>query len=281
MNDSTLIERFSRVRAGGAQVALWWLGQAGFLYRASGVTALLDPFLAPHEGRRFETMLPPETATGIDVILCSHEHIDHLDAVSLPALAAASPGARIVVPRPIVSMVTDLGIAEDRVIGTQPGEKVEIGDVRIHPVPARHGVEIEDAYTFGTELSDGLVRYLGFVVESDGVRLYHAGDTILYDGMAEGLRGIGVDVALLPINGRDGYRESAGLVGNLDEREAAFLSRDMGAEMLIPTHYELFAHNRGYASRVLDTVDRENLDLNFLVPSRMDPFLVTSARSGA
>jgi hypothetical protein len=55
----------------------------------------------------------------------------------------------------------------------------------------------------------------------------------------------------------------------------------MGAEMLIPTHYELFAHNRGYASRVLDTVDRENLDLNVLVPSRMDPFLVTSARVGA
>ena len=279
MSGPSLMERFSRVDAGGGQVALWWLGQAGFLYRAGGVTALLDPFLAAHEGRRFETMLPPETATGVDVILCSHEHIDHFDAESVPALAAASPGARIVVPRPIVSMVTDLGIAEDRVIGAQPGEKVEIDGVWIHPVPARHGVEIDDAYTFGTELSDGLVRYLGFVLESDGVRLYHAGDTILYDGMAEGLREIGVDVAMLPINGRDSYRESSGLVGNLDERESALLTRDMGAETLIPMHYELFAHNRGYPARVLDAIDRDDLDVSVLVPTRFEPFVVASARA--
>jgi L-ascorbate 6-phosphate lactonase len=279
MNGPTLMERFSDFEPSSGQVALWWLGQAGFLYRASGVTALLDPFLAPHEGRRFETMLLPDTATGIDVIMCSHEHIDHFDARSIPALAAASPGACIVVPRPIVSMVTELGIAEDRVIGTQPGEKVEIEGVWIHPVPARHGVEIDDAYTFGTELSDGLVRYLGFVLESDGVRLYHAGDTILYDGMAEGLRDIGVDVAMLPINGRDSYRESAGLVGNLDERESAFLTREMGAETLIPMHYELFAHNRGYPARVLDTIDREGLDVSVLTPTRREPFIVTSARA--
>jgi len=281
MADASMMERFSRLDAGRGEVALWWLGQAGYLYRANGVTALLDPFLAPHEGRRFETMLAPEDASGLDVILCSHEHIDHLDRVSLPALASASPGARIVVPRPIVSMITELGIAEDRVIGAQPGDKVEIDGVRIHPVPARHGVEIADAYTFGTELSDGLVRYLGFVVESDGMRLYHAGDTIMYEGMAEGLREIGVDVALLPINGRDSYRESSGLVGNLDEREAALLTRDMEAETLIPIHYELFAHNRGYPARVLDAVDREDLDVNVLVPSRMEPFLVTSARARA
>jgi L-ascorbate 6-phosphate lactonase len=279
MNGPTLMERFSDFEPSSGQVALWWLGQAGFLYRASGVTALLDPFLAPHEGRRFETMLLPDTATGIDVILCSHEHIDHFDARSIPALAAASPGARIVVPRPIVSMVTELGIAEDRVIGTQPGEKVEIEGVWIHPVPARHGVEIDDAYTFGTELSDGLVLYLVFVLESDGVRIYHAGDTILYDGMAEGLRDIGVDVAMLPINGRDSYRESAGLVGNLDERESAFLTREMGAETLIPMHYELFAHNRGYPARVLDTIDREGLDVSVLTPTRREPFIVTSARA--
>jgi L-ascorbate metabolism protein UlaG (beta-lactamase superfamily) len=281
MSGPSLMERFYRLDADGAEVALWWLGQAGYLYRASGVTALLDPFLSPHEGRRFESMLAPEDASGLDVILCSHEHIDHLDRESLPALAAASPAARIVVPRPIVSMVTELGIAEDRVIGAQPGDKVEIEGVRIHPVPARHGVEIEDAYTFGTELSDGLVRYLGFVVESDGMRLYHAGDTILYDGMAERLREIGVDVALLPINGRDGYRESSGLVGNLNEREAALLTRDMDAETLIPIHYELFAHNRGYPARVLDAVDREDLHVNVVVPSRMEPFLVTSARARA
>jgi L-ascorbate 6-phosphate lactonase len=276
MPGSSLMQRFSRLESGPSHVALWWLGQAGFVYRAAGVTALLDPFLAPHEGRRFETMLRPDQATGVDLILCSHEHIDHFDAESIPALAAASPDARIVVPTPITSMVTDLGIDPGRVIGAQPDDPIEIDGLRIHPVPARHGVEITDAYTFGTELSDGLVRYLGFVLESDGLRLYHAGDTILYDGMAEALRSIGVDVALLPINGRDGFRESQGLVGNLTEHEAALLSRDMGADLLIPIHYEMFAHNRGYPARVLETIDREKLDVSVLVPIRQDPFVLTS-----
>ena len=278
MPGPSLMQRFSRLEPGPSQVALWWLGQAGFLYKSAGVTALLDPFLAPHEGRRFETMLKPEEAAGVDLILCSHEHIDHFDGESMPALAAASPGARIVVPTPIVKMVTGLGIDPGRVIGAQPDEPIEAGGVRIHPVPARHGVEISDAYTFGTELSEGLIRYLGFVLESDGVRLYHAGDTILYDGMAEGLRSIGVDVALLPINGRDGYREAQGLVGNLTEHEAALLATEMGADVLIPIHYELFVHNRGYPARVLETVDREELELGVIVPIRQEPFVYTASR---
>src|SRR5438874_11459228 len=123
VSGQSLMQRFARLDAGPGQVALWWLGQAGFLYRGGGVTALLDPFLAPHEGRRFESMLAPADAAGVDVILCSHEHIDHFDAVSVPALVAASPKAQIVVPKPIVSMVTDLGIDPGRVIGTQPGDK--------------------------------------------------------------------------------------------------------------------------------------------------------------
>jgi L-ascorbate metabolism protein UlaG (beta-lactamase superfamily) len=275
MTASTLMQRFARIESGPGQAAIWWLGQAGFLVRVGGVSALLDPFLAPHEGRRFESMLEPSDAADIDVILCSHEHIDHFDAKSVPGLAEANPGALIVVPTPIVSMVTDLGIDAGRVVGAQPGDPIELGAIRIHPVPARHGVEITDAYTFGTELSDGLVRYLGFVVEADGVRIYHAGDTILYEGMADTLRDIGVDVALLPINGRDGYREAQGLVGNLTEHEAAILASEMGADVLIPTHYELFPHNRGYPARVLDTVDREDLPISVSIPNRRNPFVYT------
>ena len=50
-------------------------------------------------------------------------------------MAAASPAALVVVPAPIVSQVTDLDIAPERVIGAQPEQPVELGDVRIHPLP--------------------------------------------------------------------------------------------------------------------------------------------------
>jgi L-ascorbate metabolism protein UlaG (beta-lactamase superfamily) len=52
---------------------------------------------------------------------------------------------------------------------------------------------------------------------------------------------------LLPINGRDFFRETEGnLVGNMDFREAARLAADLEVRALVPMHWELFPHNRGF-----------------------------------
>ncbi len=132
-----------------------------------------------------------------------------------------------------------------------------------------------DAYTFGRELSGGLYRFLGFVVDDGVARVYHAGDTIAYDGQAERLRALNVDVALLPINGRDHYREAAGIVGNLDHREAARLAADAKVDLLVPMHYDAFASNRGYPSHLVDFIGREELPVAVLVPTRDRPVLYT------
>jgi L-ascorbate metabolism protein UlaG (beta-lactamase superfamily) len=81
---------------------------------------------------------------------------------------------------------------------------------------------------------------LGYVVARDGFTVFHAGDTLLHDGLAAGVRPHAPDVALLPINGRDPAR---GVAGNLDGPEAARLARDVGAGLAIPCHYDLFAFN--------------------------------------
>ncbi|HKW78307.1 MAG TPA: MBL fold metallo-hydrolase, partial [Candidatus Limnocylindria bacterium] len=130
-------------------------------------------------------------------------------------------------------------------VGARVGEELAVGDARIVPVPARHGVKVADAYTFGQELSGGLHRYLGYVITLGGVRVYHAGDTIRYEGMAERLRELRVDVALLPINGRTPEREARGLVGNLDHVEAADLAADAGIATVIPMHHDTIDGNTG------------------------------------
>jgi L-ascorbate 6-phosphate lactonase len=274
----TPIEDLRELPIDARGVGLNWLGQAGFVLRAGGTTALIDPFLSPWEGRRYESALAPERAEGVDLVLCSHEHIDHFDASSVPAIASASPGAVVVVPTPIVDMVTEAGVAPDRVVGMQPGDDVELSGVRIRPVPAMHGVTMEDAYGFGEELSGGLVRFLGFVIDAGGVRLYHAGDTIAFDGMAPALRDLEIDVALLPINGRDAEREARGIVGNLSEVEAVTLAADVDAGLLIPMHYDLFEGNLGHPTRVLDHVEADDLRVPFLVPVRERPFVVGARR---
>ena len=260
-------------------VAMTWLGQAGFGIRAAGTTALVDPFLAPYEGRRYESALRPEDAAGLDVVLCTHEHVDHFDAVSAPAFAKASPGCVFVVPTPIVDMVTEVGIAGDRVIGMQPGDVQKIGGFSLRAVPAMHGVTMDDAYGFGEELSDGQVRFLGYVVEADGIRVFHAGDTIPYDGMDVLLGELDLDVALLPINGRDADREGRGIVGNMSEREAAWLADEIGVGTLVPMHHDLFAANRGWPAHVVEAVEREDRDVAVLVPPRERPFRVTARQA--
>jgi L-ascorbate 6-phosphate lactonase len=266
------LERLQEASVPAGSATLAWLGQAGFIVRTAGATLLLDPFLAPHEGRVYESALVASDARDIDLVLCTHEHIDHFDAESVPAIAKASPGAVFVVPTPIVDMVTESGVPPDRVVGMQPGEPLEVAGVRIEAVPAMHGVTMEDAYGFGEDLSDGLIRFLGYVVDTGSLRLYHAGDTILYPAMDERLRALAVDVAMLPINGRDPRREARDIVGNLSEREAAWLAHAIDASIVVPMHYEMFAFNRGYPEWFVQSVASDFPGPHVVVPSRNVPF---------
>jgi L-ascorbate metabolism protein UlaG (beta-lactamase superfamily) len=255
------------------EAGIWWLGQAMVGLRGVRANVLVDPFLSPHPDR----LVPPPFAArevgGLHAILCTHEHLDHFDEEALPELAEASPEAVIVVPEPIVDAVTALGIDASRVVGAQPDRAIELDALSVHPVPACHGIEPSDAYTFGRELSNGLYRYLGYVVELGGVRVYHAGDTIPFDGLEERLRELAVDVALLPINGRDPEREAQGIVGNMDAREAAHVAEASGVDAVVPIHFDMFEANLGDPAALVDAVQRERLDVAVIVPSRRRPFL--------
>lgn len=275
---STPLEALGTVQPRDGQMALSWLGQAGFAFRAGDVTGLIDPFLSPYEGRRYDATLDPASCRDLDVVLCTHEHVDHLDADAVPAIAHASPMAVFGVPTPIVDMVTEAGVEPDRVVGLQPDETFELGSLEVRAVPAMHGVTMDDAYGFGRELSDGLVRFLGYVLSSAGTTVYHAGDTIRFDGMAELLAAFEVDAALLPINGRDEERHARGIVGNLSEREAARLATDIGAALLVPMHYDLFTGNLGDPAELFRATDGPEPPIPVTVPLRDRTFLVTGSR---
>ena len=262
------------------QVGLLWLGQSGFALRVGRATVLVDPFLSPHPDRRFPSVLEPAEAEGIDVIACTHEHWDHLDAESLALVCAASPSARVVVPEPIVDLTVRAGVPARRVAGIQPDTPVEIAGLTIHAIPARHGVHQADAYTFGTESSGGLYRYLGYVFEGGGVCIYHAGDTIGYGDLADRLRRRNVDLCLLPINGRDADREALDIVGNLDSAEAADLAEEVGADLVMPMHYDMFAANPGFPEQFVAAVQGRGGRAHVVVPARGRPFVYTKPRGG-
>jgi L-ascorbate metabolism protein UlaG (beta-lactamase superfamily) len=218
---------------------LWWLGQSGFLVAWQGRHLLLDPYLSdsltrkyagtdkPHE-RMTELVVEPSALGFVDVVTASHAHTDHLDPDTLHALVAARPDVAIVAPEAHRDLVIErAGVAP---VGIDDGETVELAGFAITAVPAAHEEIERDAA--------GRMLHLGYVVRCGSFALYHAGDTIPYDGMAERIGA--VDVALLPINGRRPERRVA---GNLWGEEAATLARALGARLAVPMHFEQFAFN--------------------------------------
>jgi L-ascorbate metabolism protein UlaG (beta-lactamase superfamily) len=168
-------------------------------------------------------------------------------------------------------MVAGLGVPRARVSGMRPDQKIEVAGVSILAIPSRHGAHVRDGYTFG----DG--AFLGYAFSSGGAAVYHAGDTIDYDGLAERIRAAHADVALLPINGRDAEREARDLVGNLDAEEAARLAAAAEVKLAIPMHWDMFEGNPGFPERMVEAARAQHPAVNVAVLAHHSE-LVVSAR---
>jgi L-ascorbate metabolism protein UlaG (beta-lactamase superfamily) len=224
---------------------LWWLGQSGFLVAWRGRYALPDPYLSdsltakyagtdkPHV-RMTRQVIDPARLAFVDVVSASHAHTDHLDPDTLRALPAS---AELVAPEAHRALAAERAARPaEWIIGLDDGETAGAGGFAFTAVPAAHEAIERDAA--------GRMLHLGYVIRCGRHAIYHAGDTIPYDGMAERVRAAagpgGLDVALLPVNGRAPERRVA---GNLDGEEAAALAHAAGARLAVPMHYEMFEFN--------------------------------------
>ncbi len=241
--------------------ALTWLGQAGFLLETDQTRMVIDLFLSPLKGR-----IPSPIGVGalgrIDWALVTHEHADHWDGPALAELHALWPQMGVVIPEPMKNMALGRGFRTDRVVTAVPDLGFQLGTVRVMPVRSAHGRHVKDGYGFGE--SQGQV--LGYCLTLDGVVIYHSGDTVCYPGMIDRLPQESIQVALLPINGRDFFREQADIVGNLTEREAVELAAEIGARTVIPMHYDAMPNNSGDIGLAARVVRERWPELTFIAP---------------
>jgi L-ascorbate metabolism protein UlaG (beta-lactamase superfamily) len=226
---------------------LHWLGQAGFIVRAAGCAIAIDPYLSNSLARKYrghefphERMMPapilPGDVRGVNAVLCTHRHSDHMDPEGLPMIAAGNPGCAVVVPRAEIGHAESLGIAAGTLRGMAAGESVSLrAGVDVEAVPAAH-----EALTVNDK---GEHHYLGYILTVAGIRLYHSGDCVPYDGLAAALRSKAVDIALLPVNGRSEQLSSRGFAGNFSFDEAVRLCQDAAISTLVCHHFGMFAFN--------------------------------------
>ncbi len=230
-------------------LALAWLGQAGFLLRTGDAVVLVDPYLSDHLAEKYQgttlphrRMMPAPIAADaiprVDLVICTHRHGDHMDPGTLPVLAARHPGCLFVVPAAELAHAVGLGLPAGRLIPADAGcasRPLPQHDLTLHPVAAAHEHLEQD--------ERGHHRFLGYGIETGGCRLYHGGDCVPYPGLADTLRALAPELALLPVNGRDAARAEAGIPGNFTLDEAIALCAEAGVAHLIPHHFGMFAFN--------------------------------------
>src|SRR5262249_50441885 len=129
--------------------------------------------------------------TGVDLVTASHRHSDHLDPGTLPDLLNASPRATLVLPTALLAHPQDLGLPRHPLARLLAGEPSQSAGFTLRALPSAHKTLDTDAA--------GRHLYLGYVIEAEGLRLYHSGDTLAYDGLAGWLGPDPFDVLFLPI----------------------------------------------------------------------------------
>jgi L-ascorbate metabolism protein UlaG (beta-lactamase superfamily) len=266
-----LIAQMDRLDVPHGALAVWSLGQMGLAIKGAGpevvyidpclsdVVQIKAPALRGKFARAFHPPVEPHEITNAAYVLCTHDHADHTDPLTLGPLAAASPGARFVITAWSHMILDEADIApERRITPPRPGRRIvppldlpamELGPLRVTAIPCAH---------YELERDDqGNHRWLGFLIEWNGVTLYHSGDTIVYPGLLDTLRALPrADVALVAANGRDARRDAEGIVGNLLPEEAAWLASELGWDVLLGGHNDLYAWNTLPAGALADACAR-------------------------
>lgn len=204
-----------------------WVGHSTVLIDDPTHRVLTDPLLTRRVAHlRRRRPLPSADVADVDLVLLSHAHMDHLH---LASLRTVRPSAGVVTPRGTARLVQAVGFTD--VVEVVPGDRVRSGAALIDVVPARH------RHGRGPHSRVRAVP-VGYVVELGGRRTYFAGDTDLFDGMAELA---GIDVALLPIWG---WGPTIG-EGHLDPTRAVAAAGLIQPSLVVPIHWGTYAPEDG------------------------------------
>ncbi|HEX5092764.1 MAG TPA: MBL fold metallo-hydrolase [Burkholderiales bacterium] len=225
------VQNDGRKLRGAPQEALTWIGHATFLVQLGGASALIDPVMSG----RIAGFIPRNVAPGlawsalpkVDLVLVTHNHMDHMDG---PTLKKLGSDPVYVVPRGMGYWFRRAGLA--RVLEMDWWQQEEVAGMRVTFVPSEHwsrrGLNDINTSWWG-----------GYVLEGGGVRVYHSGDTAWFDGFRLiGERCGPIDAAMLPIGAYEPRWFMRGQHMNPEDAVRAFQA--LGASRFVAMHWGTF-----------------------------------------
>lgn len=209
------------------ELAIFYLGQAGFVFKTSrGKIIYIDPYLSDLCERLhgFKRLIPaPISAYDVDadIVICTHEHADHLDIDSIPIISK-NKNTKFIGPVECVKEFKKIGIRKNRIFLIKEGKRIKIDGLTITGIYADHGKLSKDA--------------VGILLSVDGINLYYTGDTAYRPNRIIESLEIEPDIIIPVINGK---------FGNLNSKEAAQLVSKVKAKIAIPSHFGMFIEHNG------------------------------------
>lgn len=260
---SDLKNRIQNTRLTDTQTALFYTGQVGFIIKYHDKTILIDGYLSEYldhlrDGgvngewtRKFPTPIRPEDLDFIDYVFCTHAHCDHADPDTLSVLAKINKKAVFYAPASVKSVIINYGIQPERIQSVVTDvcyTLSEADDMHFTVIPSAH----EELHMS----APGSYDEVGYRFQFGDTVIYHSGDCCMYDGLTEKIKE--ADIVMVPVNGRDYFRNRANIIGCFDSTEAVLLAKEAGASMLVPTHYGLYSANDINPAHFVDVLMKLN-----------------------
>jgi L-ascorbate 6-phosphate lactonase len=249
----SLMREIREYRVKKGTVALWWLGQNGFIFKSpEGVVFSTDLYLtdscakvAPNGmdfHRQVPVLIPPEEID-VDLFACTHNHQDHTDPETIARLRNKDT-AMFVGPHPSCDVYQKEGVESGRIQPIWPDHTVEYGDVRIR-----------GAFALPTDDTD--LNHVGFLIEVFGCpRIYMTGDTAESELLTSAAK-FRPELMITCING--GFK-------NLSHDQAARLAAQIGPRAAIPCHYDMFPDNSANPQQFRASLQLRAPDIRYVAP---------------
>ncbi|MBC8181048.1 MBL fold metallo-hydrolase [candidate division KSB1 bacterium] len=256
------------------QLAIVWLGQNGFLIKSKSCVFFIDPYLSDfaeqwtygwkNEHVRMSSIpIQPKELYEIDYVLCTHDHVDHIDPFTIPIISLRNPETKFIAPQVARMRMLGLFVGESNLYLMRGEDKVEFNNLKIHAIPAAHSKLTYD--------ENNGYHFLSYIIEVDDLTIFHAGDTILYKDQTDYLKNFSIDLAFLPINGRQS--EELEFEPNFTIEEAIDFAKNIDVKMVIPMHYDMYTLN---TANVADFITQSEGKINYKIAQIGIPFLFSS-----
>ena len=242
--ESALIQELKSFKSSENEILLWFLGQSGFAFRLGTKMVLIDTMLndlTDDDGksqRNYEPPFSPQELHFVDYYIATHEHADHMPLPTILALEKSCPEIQFIIPAPLVCILIENGVSEDKIIPAYAEQTISLNHNEIEILP------LASAHTEYEQDKNDNHYYLGYIFKYNNISIYHPGDTIVTEKLVVDLqKNKPIHIALLPINGQDWERTRENIIGNMNARDAVMLAENIPFDLTIPCHYDMFFRN--------------------------------------